>query len=78
MSPWLLQQHLELDPREGRLEFLRPLCCLLLVPARGGDSLSGVVAGVLGAVSSCVSSDTTCTHTLRDLSTLGVNTRYYG
>ena len=56
------RQHLELDPSEGRFEFLLPLCLLLVLPRPGGLSLSGVVAGVLGAVSSCVSSDTTCTH----------------
>ena len=58
----MLRQHLELDPSEGRFEFLLPLCLLLVLPRLGGVSLSGVVAGVLGAVSSCVSSDTTCTH----------------
>ena len=58
------RQHLELDPSEGRFEFLLPLCLILpVLPRPGGVSLSGVVAGVLGAVSSCVSSDTTCTHT---------------
>ena len=59
----MLGQHLELDPSEGRFEFRLPLCLLPVLPRLGGLSLSGVVAGVLGAVSSCVSSDTTCTHT---------------
>ena len=61
-SPMLLRHYLELDPSEGRFEFLLPLCLLPVLARPGGLSLSGVVAGVLGAVSSCVSSDTTCTH----------------